>query len=126
MTIKDQHETILKAVKAASYIWTTAFNSGNAYGCANQYEQNAKMRAEPFGQFVGREEIQGFWQNLIDEGYSDVEYIDPQFTIIDSSSALLKSGWKMNKASGLIHRELWVLQADGNAKLREDYFEAIS
>ena len=82
------------------------------------------MRAEPFGLFSGREKIKGFWQNLIDEGYCDVEYIDPQFTIIDSSSALLKTGWKMNKASGVIHREWWVVQADGNAKLREDYFEA--
>jgi len=50
------------------------------------------MRAEPFGQFAARKEIQGFWQNLNDEGYSDVEYIDPQFTIINSSSALLKFG----------------------------------
>ncbi len=30
----------------------------------------------------------------------------------------------MNKASGVIHKELWVLQPDGTAKLREDYFEA--
>ena len=124
MTIKDHHETILKAVKAGSYIWTTAFNAGGAQGCANQYEDNATMRAEPFGQFVGRKKIEGFWQNLIDEGYSDVEYIDPQFTIIDSSSGLLKSGQKMDKGSGVIHRELQMIQADGNAKLREDYFEA--
>ena len=82
------------------------------------------MRTEPFGQFACRKTIQEFWQNLVHEGYSDVEYIGPQFTIIDSSSALLKSGWKMNKASGVIHRELWMIQADGNAKLREDYFEA--
>ena len=50
------------------------------------------MRAEPFGQFDGREKLQQFWQNLVDEGDSDVAYIDLQFTIIDSSSALLKSG----------------------------------
>jgi hypothetical protein len=30
----------------------------------------------------------------------------------------------MNKASGVIHKELWVLQEDGAAKLREDDFEA--
>jgi hypothetical protein len=76
------------------------------------------MRAEPFGQFDGREKLQQFWQNLVDEGDSDVAYIGPQFTIIDSSSALMKSGWKMDKASGVMHRELWVVQADGNAKLR--------
>ena len=49
------------------------------------------MRSEPSGQFAGREKIRGFWQNLIDEGYSDEEYIDAKFTIIDSSGALLKS-----------------------------------
>ena len=124
MTIKGQHETILKAVETASYIQTTASNAGDALGCGSQYEENATMRAGPFGQFAARKEIQGFWQNLNDEGYSDVEYIDPQFTIINSSSALLKFGQKINKASGVIHRELWVLQADGNVKLREDYFEA--
>jgi len=32
----------------------------------------------------------------------------------------------MNNASGVVHKELWVLQADGNAKLREDDFEAQS
>jgi len=31
----------------------------------------------------------------------------------------------MNKAGGVIHKELWVLQEDGNAKLREDDFEAM-
>ena len=50
------------------------------------------MRTEPFGQFACRKTIQEFWQNLVHEGYSDVEYIGPQFTIIDSSSGLLKSG----------------------------------
>ncbi|ESA32587.1 hypothetical protein N836_25055 [Leptolyngbya sp. Heron Island J] len=30
----------------------------------------------------------------------------------------------MNKAHGVIHKELWVLQVDGTAKLREDIFEA--
>jgi len=124
MISKDQKDTVLNAVKAASSEWKSAFNAGNAAGCANQYEENASMRAEPFGTFAGREEIEGFWQNLINEGYSDVDYIDPEIEVIDSSSAILKSGWKMNKAAGVIHKELWVLQPDGTAKLREDYFEA--
>jgi len=82
------------------------------------------MHARPFGIFTGTEEIRAFWQQLIDGGYSDVEYIDPELKAVDDSSALLTSEWKMNKASGVIHRELWVLQEDGTAKLREDDFEA--
>jgi hypothetical protein len=30
----------------------------------------------------------------------------------------------MNKAAGTITKELWVLQNDGRALLREDFFEA--
>jgi hypothetical protein len=32
----------------------------------------------------------------------------------------------MNKASGVIHKELWVMLDNGTAKLREDDFEAKS
>ena len=124
MTSKDQKDTVLNAVDVASAAWKSAFNTGDAAGCANQYEENATMRAEPFGTFTGTKEIQAFWQNLIDEEYSDVSYVEPRIEVIDSSSAVLKSGWKMNKAGGVIHKELWVLQPDGTAKLREDYFEA--
>ena len=124
MVSKDQQDTVLNAVDVASTAWKSAFNAGDAAGCANQYEENATMRAEPFGTFTGTTEIQAFWQNLIDEGYTDVSYVEPQIGVIDSSSAVLKSGWKMNKAGGIIHKELWVLQPDGTAKLREDHFEA--
>ena len=68
--------------------------------------------------------IKEFWQKLIDDGFSDVEYLDPRIKVVDASTAELVSGWKMNKASGVIHKELWVLQKDGTAKLREDEFEA--
>ena len=83
------------------------------------------MHARPFGTFTGTEQIQAFWQNLIDQGFANVEYIDPKLEAVDANSALLTSGWKMNNASGVIHKELWVLQEDGSAKLREDDFEAM-
>ncbi len=122
--LTNQEESVLEAVKRASDAWKTAFNSGDAAGCADQYETNATMRAEPFGTFTGTAEIQAFWQKLIDEGFKDVDYLDPQLEIVDATSAILKSDWKMNKAAGVIQKELWVIQADGRAKLREDHFEA--
>ena len=122
----EQSATVLQAVKAASSAWKSAFNSGNAAGCAAQYEKDAVMHARPFGTFTGTQEIQAFWQKLIDDGFSDVEYLDPTIEVLDQSSALLTSGWKMNNAAGVIHKELWVLQPDGTAKLREDDFEAKS
>ncbi len=117
---KEQFEAIQKA----STSWKDAFNSGDAAGCAAQYETDAVMRARPFGTYKGTTEIQAFWQKLIDDGFSDVEYIDPKIEIVDDTQAVLTSGWKMNKASGMIHKELWVVQVDGSAKLREDDFEA--
>ncbi len=124
MTTIEQKATVLDAVNKASAQWKLAFNSSDAASCAAQYENNAVMQARPFGTFTGTVQIQGFWQKLIDEGFSDVNYIEPKIEVVDETSAILTSGWKMNKAGGVIHKELWVLQADGTAKLREDDFEA--
>ena len=124
MITKNQRTNVLQALNKASEQWKSSFNSGDAAGCAAQYEQSAVMHARPFGTFTGREEIQSFWQKLIDDGFRDVDYIDSKIEIIDETSGILTSRWKMNKASGVIHKELWVLQADGTAKLREDDFEA--
>lgn len=121
----EQAATVLDAVKQASAQWKGAFNAGDAAGCTAQYEDNAVMQAKPFGTYTGTAEIQAFWQKLIDDGFAAVEYLDPQITVIDQSSAVLTSRWRMNKASGVIHKELWVLQADGTAKLRIDEFEAL-
>jgi ketosteroid isomerase-like protein len=124
MTSLEQKNAVSNAVEKASTQWKSAFNSGDAEGCATQYEKTAVMHARPFGTFTGTSEIQGFWQKLIDDGFTNVEYIDPKIEVIDKKSALLTSGWKMNKASGVIHKELWVIQEDGTVKLREDDFEA--
>lgn len=115
---------ILAAVGRASRRWKDAFNSGDAAGCAACYEPGAVMTAQAFGTYRGTAEIQGFWQNLIDDGFRQVEYIDPRVVRINHSSAVLTAKWSMNKAQGVIHRELWILQPDGEARLREDDFEA--
>lgn len=126
MISQKQRKVILSALSDASDTWKTAFNRGDAQGCASQYESDAVMVAKPFGTFVGSEEITAFWQRLIDDGFSDVEYVNPEIEVIDKNSAVLSSGWQMNKAKGDITKELWVLQDDGTAKLRIDEFEAKS
>lgn len=126
MLTKEQKSTVLIAVNEASDRWQSAFNLGNAADCAAQYEETAVMRAKPLGEYAGISEIQVFWQTLIDDGFSDVEYLSPTIEVIDETSAVLTSAWKMNKAKGIIHRELWVLQDNGTAKLREDYFEVVN
>lgn len=118
-------QQLIEAVKLASDLWKKGFNTQDAALCAAQYTANAPMLARPFGKFVGTEAIQAFWQNLIDQGYRDVEYIDPKFDVIDEKSVLLTTAWKMNKAHGVVHKELWVLQDDGCAKLVDDEFEVL-
>ena len=122
----DREAVIYRAVWQASEDWQRAFNRGDAAACASHYEEAAVMRAAPFGTFIGKPAIEGFWQQLIDDGLSDVRYIDPRIIIIDKDSAVLTANWKMNKAAGLVYRELWVMQPDGSMKLREDEFEALA
>lgn len=125
MTTAPNKQTLIDAVNKASETWKESFNTGNAAGCAAQYEADAVMHARPFGTFTGTAEVQAFWEKLIADGFQDVQYINPKLEVIDEQSAILRSGWKMNNAQGVIHKELWVLQADGSAKLREDDFEAM-
>lgn len=117
-------QSLIPETVAASEKWRAFFNAGNAAGCASMYEADAEMIAAPFGTYKGREEIEAFWQTIIDQGYADVAYVDPAIETVDETSTVLSSGWTMNKARGLITRELWVRQADGTMLLREDHFEA--
>ena len=116
-------QDVMARTKEASEKWKAYFNAGDAAGCASMYEADATMVVTPFGTFRGRQEIQGFWQNIIDQGFSDVSYVDPALEPAGDDAALLKSAWKMNKAHGVITREVWVVQDDGSMRLREDHFE---
>ena len=66
MIDEQRQQIVLSALREASEKWKEAFNSGNAAGCASQYEADAIMTAKPFGTFTGREEIQAFWQQLVE------------------------------------------------------------
>ncbi len=123
--MSKQINDVIAAAKIASEKWKAAFNAGDAAGCAACYEETALVVAKPFGTFQGRAEIEALWQQVIGDGFSDVEYLEPKITAADADTAVLTSSWKMNKAHGVITRELWALQADGTALLREDHFEAL-
>lgn len=116
--------SLIAETKEASEKWKSFFNQRDAAGCASMYEEDAEMIAKPFGSYKGRREIEAFWRDIIDQGLSGVAYVDPVIEQVDETSTVLTSGWKMNKAQGVISRELWVLQPDGSMLLREDHFEA--
>lgn len=113
----------LEACQQGIEAWKTAFNQQNAEGCAAQYTEDCTMIAKPIGEFKGREAIRACWQNIIDQGFSGVEYSDVLWTKEGEDGYLLTSSWTMNKAFGVVHKEHWKLQADGTAKLVYDEFE---
>ncbi len=116
---------VLERCQAAIAAWQDAFNRQDAAGCAAQYEEDAEMRAKPFGTFQGREAIQAFWQQIIDQGFAEVEYSDLQWQPAGEDGYYLSSRWTMNKAFGVVHREHWKIQPDGSALLQDDEFEVL-
>lgn len=115
----------LDICKAGILEWQKAFNRQDAAGCAAQYTEECVMEARPFGTFIGRNAIQAFWQNIIDQGFSDVNYSNTTWESLGDEGYLLLSEWTMNKAFGVVHREHWAVQADGKARLVSDYFEVL-
>ncbi|KAB0303384.1 DUF4440 domain-containing protein [Vibrio fortis] len=114
---------VLEACKKGIAAWQTAFNNQDAQGCAAQYNEDCVMYARPFGTFEGREAIQAFWQGIIDQGFKDVDYTDVKWEEHQDGGYILTSSWTMNKAFGVVHREHWVVEADGHARLISDDFE---
>lgn len=116
---------ILAACQQGIENWKQAFNHQNAAGCAAQYTEKAVMTAKPFGTFVGREAIREFWQQIIDQGFTDVSYRNTTWEMKDHNAYILRSEWSMNKAWGVVHEEIWVVQPDGQALLESDEFEVL-
>jgi hypothetical protein len=125
MTTQDN--VILLACKEGISTWQKAFNSQDAAACAGQYTADSVMDARPFGTFKGRDEIQAFWKNIMDQGYADVAYTDVSWQAVSEEEKeqgyILTSSWTMNKAFGVVHKEHWVVEADGRARLLSDDFE---
>ncbi|MCL1078285.1 isochorismatase [Parashewanella spongiae] len=121
---KLSQEQALEICKQGIAAWQTAFNSQDAAGCAEKYLESTVMEAKPFGTFTGRQEVQAFWQNIMDQGFNDVNYTDVAwFPAENDEGFILTSKWTMNKAFGVVHREHWIVDLDGKARLKSDYFE---
>lgn len=119
------NQQILDLCKQGISDWQAAFNSGNAAGCAACYVEDALMEAKPMGEFQGRAAIQAFWQKIMDDGFTNVEYTDVEWQPVGDDGFLLSSKWTMNKAFGVVHKEHWVVEADGKARLKTDEFEML-
>ena len=119
------NKSVLDICKEGSKNWMLAFNSQDEAGCASHYNENSILEARPFGKFNGRKEIQAFWKNIIDQGFSDVEYTDSKWQESKDGGYLLSSKWSMNNAFGVVTSEHWVVEPDGKARLIYDEFEVL-
>lgn len=116
-------KTILERCKEGIKAWQIAFNNQDATGCAAQYCADCVMEAKPLGVFKGRDEIQACWQQIIDQGFADVTYANVKWQQAEDQGYILTSSWEMNNAFGVVHKEHWVIEADGKARLKSDSFE---
>jgi ketosteroid isomerase-like protein len=116
-------QQLLAKCQAGISTWQLAFNRQDAAGCAARYTVDSVMDARPFGTFTGRQEIQAFWQGIMDKGFADVEYTNINWEAAEDQGYILSSSWTMNKAFGVVHREHWVIEEDGEARLLSDDFE---
>ena len=124
MTNSSQ-ETVRAEVSARSQNWIKNFNHGNADACIAAYQPDAVMQAKPMGTFVGLDAISGFWKPFMASGAKDLEYHDIKLEILDDSTAVLSASWSMNVGRGVITKEKWVKQGDGDWLLAEDDFEVL-
>ena len=118
-------QSALERAQAGISEWQIAFNNQDAAGCAAQYTEDCIMVAKPFGTFEGREAIQAFWQNIMDQGFNSVDYTNTKWEQDSEQGYILTSDWTMNKAFGVVHKELWEIQADGLSRLTYDEFEVL-
>ncbi|GAB2666621.1 YybH family protein [Vibrio panuliri] len=122
---KSDPKAVLEACKQGIKAWQIAFNQQDAKGCAAQYQETCTMHARPFGDFTGHEAIEAFWQDIMDKGFNSVEYTDVEWQPLGDDAYILSAKWTMNQAFGVVHKEVWQLDADGKARLASDDFEVL-
>ena len=121
----DLQDRLREEVRVCSQNWIANFNKGNVDACVAAYKHNAIMQATPLGTFTGKEAIDGFWRPFMGSGAGKLEYENIRLEVVDESTVLLSADWRMNVGRGIITKEKWVKQSDGNWLLEQDDFEVV-
>ncbi len=102
-----------------------AFNQGRASGVANCYTEEAQILPANAGSIAGRENIQGFWQAVMDMGIkaARLETVEldvlgetvievGKYTLLGSKEQVMDAGkylvvWKNEQGLWKLHRDIW-------------------
>jgi uncharacterized protein (TIGR02246 family) len=114
-----------EAIAQANQQFMLAFNQGSADGVAGCYTAGAQLLPVHMGQVAGRENIQGFWQAVMDMGIkaARLETVEldvlgktaievGKYTLLGGKEQVLDTGkyvvvWKTEQGQWKLHRDIW-------------------
>ncbi len=115
-----------EAIAQGNQQFMSAFNQGRASGVAGCYTEEAQILPANVGPIVGRENIQGFWQAVMDMGIKtarletlELDIIGGEtvievgkYTLLGVQEQVLDAGkylvvWKIEQGQWKLHRDIW-------------------
>ena len=115
-----------EAIAQANRQFMAAFNQGRASGVAGCYTEEAQILPANVDSIAGRENIQGFWQAVMDLGIktAKLETVEldvvggetvievGKYTLLGSQEQVLDAGkylvvWKIEQGQWKMHRDIW-------------------
>jgi len=114
-----------EAIAQANQQFMSAFNQGSASGVAGCYKAGAQLFPDHMGNVAGRDNIQGFWQAVMDMGIkaARLETVEldvlgetvievGKYTLLGGKEQVLDTGkyivvWKTEQGQWKLHRDIW-------------------
>lgn len=115
-----------EAITQANQQFMSVFNQGNAGGVASCYTAGAQLLPANLGSIAGRDNIQGFWQAVMDMGIktAKLETVEldvvggetvievGKYTLLGGQEQVLDEGkylvvWKTEQGQWKLHRDIW-------------------
>jgi uncharacterized protein (TIGR02246 family) len=115
-----------EAIAWANQQFMTAFNQSRASGVAGCYTEDAQILPANVDSIAGRENIQGFWQAVMDMGIKTarLETVEldivggetvievGKYTLLGGQEQVLDAGkylvvWKIEQGHWKLHRDIW-------------------
>jgi uncharacterized protein (TIGR02246 family) len=115
-----------EAIAQVNQQFMAAFNQGRASGVAGCYTETAQILPANVGPIAGQENIQGFWQAVMNMGIKtarletvELDVVGSEtvievgkYTLLSSQEQVLDAGkylvvWKTEQGQWKLHRDIW-------------------